>query len=236
MLDTIQIVLVNTSHPGNIGAAARAMKTMGINQLVLVNPKLFPHVEATARASGASNILKHARVVKSLDDALQGTDLVIGTSARSRSFPWPTFTPRQCSEQLKNESQGSKVSILFGNEQSGLSNEELQRCNYHIIIPTVSEYSSLNLAAAVQVIVYELQESLGDVELSTKQLALATADEMKSFYQHLETTLVKINYLHPEKPKHLQQRLYRLFNRARLEKSEVQILRGILSAIDKKID
>jgi TrmH family RNA methyltransferase len=234
MLSNIRVVLLNTSHPGNIGAAARAMKTMGLEDLRLVNPKQFPHAEATARASGADDLLGRADVYTRLDEALQGCRLVIGASARARSIPCPILDPRECARQAQAESEHGPVAVLFGCEQSGLSNAEMDRCHALVRIPASDAYSSLNLAAAVQVICYELfaahvtREALvGDADTDHSPVG---ADEMELFYEHLERTLVELGFLDPANPRQLMRRLRRLFNRARPDENEMNILRGILTA------
>jgi len=232
MLSNIRIVLINTSHPGNIGSAARAMKTMGLSQLYLVNPVAFPHEKAQEMASGAGDILAAAQVVLDLDQAIADCVLVIGTSTRSRTIPWPLLLPRQLAEKAR-ETSPHPIAILFGREQSGLTNEELHRCHFHVQIPSNPDYSSLNLAAAVQIIAYELR--LASLEESTQKTEWdyrpATAHEMEGFYQHLEQVLVAIDFLNPKVPRQLMTRLRRLFSRARLDAMEMNILRGILSAI-----
>lgn len=234
MLSNIRVALLNTSHPGNIGAAARAMKTMGLSDLWLLNPLHFPHAEATARASGADDILARAQVLRHLDDLLDDCRLVVGASARTRSIPCPVLSPRDCASVLRNESDQGRVAVLFGREQSGLSNAEIDRCHYLVRIPTSPVYASLNLAAAVQVIAYELyfthvtKESL-EVGFSPEHVPVS-AGEMERFYAHLEATLVQLQFLDPANPRHLMRRLRRLYNRARPDENEINILRGILTA------
>lgn len=241
VLNKIRIVLVNTSHPGNIGGAARAMKTMGLSQLVLVQPEVFPSEIAEARASGATDILDSARVVHSLDEALVGCQLVLGTSARERHIPWPLLEPRaaaeRCWEQLQHDAE---VALVFGREHAGLTNEELHRCHIHIHIPSDPNFASLNLAAAVQVLAYELRvASLQAGSASAREIppdpdsVPATADELEQFYRHLEQTLVDIGFLNPERPRHLMARLRRLYGRAEIERLEMNILRGILTETRK---
>ena len=235
MLTNIRVVLINTSHPGNIGAAARAMKTMGLSKLYLVNPLDFPHVKANEMASGALDVLGQAVVVTDLEDAIGECGLVVGTSARLRTIPWPMLSPREFAEKAANES--TEVAILFGREQSGLTNEELYRCHFHIQIPSDANYSSLNIAAAVQVIAYELRVAhLKESALVDSDYPYATAAQMQSFYEHLKTVLTDIGFLNPLVPRQLMTRMKRLFNRARLDVMEMYILRGMLGAIDKKID
>lgn len=226
-----RIVLVNTSHPGNIGAAARAMKTMGLSSLYLVAPKLFPHVKADEMASGALDVLGNAKVVAHLDEAIADCQLIAGTSARHRTIPWPLMTPREFVE--KSPHVFHKTAILFGREQSGLTNEELQRCHVHIHIPCNSEYSSLNLAAAVQIIAYELQIAKNTELKPEWDYELATQEQMQLFYAQLEQLLIQIGFLKPEAPRQLMTRLRRLFNRAQVDSMEMNILRGILSAVEK---
>ncbi|MBD3610402.1 MAG: RNA methyltransferase [Gammaproteobacteria bacterium] len=236
--NNIRIVLIHTTHPGNIGAVARAMKNMCLSRLYLVNPREFPSSEATARASGADDVLANAVVCDSLDQALEGCATVYGTSARLRTIRWPQSDPRQAAEQVAVESEQSQVAILFGREHSGLTNEELERCHYLLNIPANSEYSSLNIAAACQVVCYELMmaSSLSGGETSQEpEDELATADEVEGFHQHLEETLIKLEYLDPENPRQLTRRLRRLYHKARLEKMEINILRGILKATQKWI-
>jgi TrmH family RNA methyltransferase len=230
-----RIVLVNTSHPGNIGAAARAMKNMGLEELVLVSPQHFPSAEATARASGADDLLSAAQCVDSLNEAITGAGLVIGASARSRTLPVPMLNPRQCAELIMQQPENTLSAILFGRERTGLTNEELDRCHYLVQIPTNPEYPSLNVAAAVQVIAYELRMAVGiPAEKTEKTHRFATADEMELFYQHLEDVLVGIDFLNPENPRQLMRRLRRMFGRVRPNENETNILRGILAAIEQK--
>lgn len=235
----IRIVLVNTSHPGNIGAAARAMKTMGLSQLYLVSPLAFPHPKAIEMASGAQDVLDRVVMVENLEDAINDCTLIAGTSTRNRTIPWPILSPRKFAEKIYHPDHAShKIAILFGREQSGLTNEELQKCHFHLQIPSHPDYSSLNLAAAVQVIAYELR-----VAALAKQpqnhdnhwdYPLATHHELEGFYQHLKETLIATEFLKPEAPRQLMTRLRRLFNRAQPDKMEINILRGILNAMAPK--
>lgn len=233
-MKNIRIVLINTSHPGNIGSAARAMKTMGMTELYLVDPQQFPHPKAEEMASNANDILEKAIVVNTLEEALADCGLVVGTSARSRTIPWPMLSPREFAEKAIKESVGHKVAVIFGREQSGLTNEELHRCHFHIQIPSNPEYSSLNLASAVQVIAYELRvASEVDQKSEIWDHRFVSAEEMEGFYEHLERILIEIDFLDPKVPRQLMTRLRRLFNRARLDEMEVNILRGILKAAGK---
>jgi len=234
MLTEIRIVLINTSHPGNIGATARAMKTMGLSQLYLVSPHTFPHAKADEMASNALDVLQKAIVVKELEDAIGDCGLVVGTSARSRTIPWPILTPREFAQKAVMEAPRTKIAVLFGHEQSGLTNEELHRCHFHIQIPSNPEYSSLNLAAAVQVIAYELRlATLGVAPEEAWDCEFATEKEMEGFYQHLQDVLTNIDFLNPKAPRQLMTRLRRLFLRARPDVMEVNILRGILTQIQR---
>ena len=232
MLSSIRLVLSNTSHPGNIGASARAMKTMGLTGLWLVAPVLFPHADATARASGADDVLARARVCRDIDTALRGCRLVIGASARSRSIPWPVLEPRDCARLVSAESGQGDVAVVFGCEQSGLSNAEIDRCHYLVQIPTSAAYGSLNLAAAVQIICYEIHLAHRTQEPVTgsPRHRPVNAEEMERLYEHLEQVLFELDFLNRKNPRLLMRRLRRLFNRARPDANEVNILRGILTA------
>jgi len=241
MFKNIRIVMVNTSHPGNIGATARAMKNMGLASLYLVGPKVFPSADATARASGADDVLAQAVVCDSLDEALAECSLVVGASARLRSISWPQLDPRECAAKVAAECVDGPVALVFGREHSGLTNTELSRCHYLVNIPTNPEYPSLNIAAAIQVIAYELrmtQEVAVGVVKAEKSKAddveFASMEEVEQFYAHLEQVMTGSGFLDPEKPRFLMHRLRRLYNRARLEKQELNILRGILTAVQKQ--
>ncbi len=228
----IRIVLVNPTHPGNIGAAARAMKTMGLARLYLVTPEHFPHAEASARAAGADDVLASAVVCDTLDAALEGCVLVFGASARRRRLEWPERTPRQAAEEAR-ECTG-EVAFVFGREHSGLSNTELSRCNGLVHIPCDPGFSSLNLAAAVQVIAYELRVAALESPAARDGIEQpADAAAIERLYAHLEETLVTIGFLDPANPRKLMQRLRRLFGRVRLEENEVNILRGVLTQVQK---
>jgi TrmH family RNA methyltransferase len=238
-LARVRIVLINTTHPGNIGATARAMKVMGLSALHLVTPKIYPHAEATARASGADDLLQQARVHDSLDGALQDCRLVLGTSARLRSLPLPVLDARRAAGQALaeagagGEGAAREVAVLFGRERYGLTNEEMQRCHFLVNIPANPEYSSLNIAQAVQIIAYELRvAALGIADISVDPPDWNPVDnvEMERFFEHLEQTLLEIKFLNPKQPKRLMARLRRLFNRARPDQNEINILRGILTA------
>ncbi|MCU7906992.1 MAG: RNA methyltransferase [Candidatus Thiodiazotropha sp. (ex Epidulcina cf. delphinae)] len=233
MLKNIRIVLVDTSHPGNIGAAARAMKNMRLQQLCLVAPQQFPHQEASARASGAGDLLDCARVVDSLDEALSGCHLVVGASARSRSVAWPVVSPGEAAAKLVTEASQGDVALVFGRERSGLSNSELDRCTFLVHIPTNEAYSSLNLGAAVQVLAYEihLAHLQGQRTASERPRDLATAEMLQGFHEHLAQALDDVGFTDPRQSEKLLRRLRSLFQRARPDKDEINILRGILSAM-----
>jgi TrmH family RNA methyltransferase len=231
---SIRIVLVGTTHPGNIGAVARAMKNMGVTDLTLVKPRYFPHDEAVARASGAEDILENATLVTTLEDALQDCVYVVGASARSRTINWPRLNPRDCAAKLHLESSRGVAAAVFGPENSGLSNAELDRCDTLLTIPTSPDFSSLNLAMAVQVLTYELRAAQSDAPAEYDAEARpATGEELEHFYGHLEQVLKDLQFLDPDNPRHLMRRLRRLFIRARLDKNEINILRGILAAVDR---
>jgi len=236
-LSNIRIVLVRPSHAGNIGAVARAMKNMGLSDLHLVDPGNFPDHQADARSAGAEDLLKQARVVETLDHAIADCVLVMGTSTRSRRLAWPALNPKDCASKVLSNSNNGHVAIVFGNERTGLSNEELDKCQFFVTIPTDPSFSSLNLAAAVQVISYELRQRFLDLEKTAnrhdKSEVLASQSEVQGFFNHLEHVLIALDFLNPSHPKKLMRRLYRLFHRAQLIDTEVNILRGILTSIEK---
>jgi tRNA/rRNA methyltransferase len=230
----VRIVLVATSHPGNIGAAARAMHTMGIERLYLVDPRRFPDPEAVALASGANAILDRAQVVATLDEALSGCVLTVGLSARPREFAGRVLALREAAAEAIAHSGRGDVALVFGTEMSGLSNAELARCNAVATIPANPGYASLNLAAAVQVAAYELRQAAGDAAVwRAPRFEPASFDEIEALYAHATRTLADMRFLSPKMPRRLLPRLRRLFARAALEKEEVSILRGILARIDQ---
>lgn len=262
--DSIKIVLLRTTHPGNVGAVARAMKNMGLRQLYLVKPefnKIISEDEALKRSAGAEDLIHSAQTFSNLDEAIADCQVVIGASARSRKMPWPLMNPRDCAEHVlkllsasslteKLQAPKFKAAFLFGQEASGLSNEELQRCHYHVNIPAVADFSSLNLAMAVQVICYELrmaflaqaehqQKGMTSAVLSPKSEGwdepMASVSEVEAFLTHLEQTLIQTEFHNPANPRQLMTRLRRLFQRTHLDQMEVNILRGILSSIQKHI-
>jgi tRNA (cytidine32/uridine32-2'-O)-methyltransferase len=237
--ENIRIVLVNTSHPGNIGGAARAMKNMDLDQLYLVQPREFPTPRAVWRAAGARDVLDKVVVVDSVDQAIEGCGLVIGTSARERRIPWPLIDPRTCGERIWSESSSHPTALLFGREDRGLTNDELQKCHYHVHIPANSEYSSLNLATAVQVLAYEIRMAqlvAPDGKLpgyTDWDQPPVSAENLERFHLHLQETMTDIGFYDPDNPKQLITRMRRLFNRVRLDEMEVSILRGLLSAVQR---
>lgn len=239
-LSHIRIILLNTTHPGNIGGVARAMKNMGLENLTLVSPCEFPAAAATARAAGADDVLSNAQVYVTLDDALAGCRLVVGTSARLRTITWPMLAPPAAAQKLVAAAANAPVALLFGPERTGLSNEQLDRCHYLVSIPANPEFSSLNLACAVQVMAYELRLAASGsntpLEAATEEgdkSALASADDVQRLYRHMEEVLVQIQFLDPKNPRKLMRRLMRLYNRARLDHNELNILRGILTAVQQ---
>jgi len=236
-LARMRVVLVRTSHPGNIGAAARAMLTMGLERLLLVAPRRFPDPEADARASGATAVLAGATVVDSLDAALSGASLTIGLSARPREFAGQVLPVRAAAERAVATAMHGDVALVFGTEMSGLSNDELARCAVVATIPASPGYASLNLAAAVQVAAYELRVAAGHGTVwMAPRFAPATHDEIQGLHAHAARTLAAMRFLDPAMPRRLMPRLRRLFARAGLEREEVNILRGILARIDELID
>ncbi len=241
IFDHIRIVLINTTHPGNIGATARAMKTMGLKQLYLVNPYAqFPSADVTARAAGADSVLATTVVVEDLASAIGDCQLVIGSGSEERSLPLARIDARQCGELTIQTAADSQVAIVFGTERSGMTNEELALCQRQLVIPANPEYSSLNLAAAVQIVCYEIHMAAVLAEKTIINYRepydrKATSEEMRQFYQHLEAMLIEVNFLKPGVEKKLLPRLIRLFNRADLEANEINILRGIFNAAQKKV-
>ena len=242
MLGRVRIVLSHTSHPGNIGAAARAMKTMGLSRLVLVNPKRFPDPEAVSRAVGADDVLDRAVVCSSLDEALSGCVFALAASARHRSLGPEPMQAREAAPVVLSRAAEGDVALVFGNETAGLSNAEVQRCQATAFIPANPEYTSLNLGAAVQLLCYELRLAAfaGRPPVITKTISfaspLATNDDVERFYAHLERVMIATEFLDPNQPKRLMPKLRRLFGRSELERDEINILRGVLDAVEKKID
>lgn len=239
ILTRIRIVLVEPTHPGNIGAAARAMKTMGLRSLALVSPREFPCAAATAMAAGADDLLVRAQVADSLQAALDGCGWVIGTSARTRTIPWPVLDPREAATRVLAKAENTEVAVVFGREHSGLTNDELELCQAVVQIPSDPDFSSLNLGAAVQIMAYEVRmkwlagQQAGAVEM-VNDSPPATSDDMARLYAHLEQTMIETGFLDPAKPRRLMRRVRRLFNRAGLDRNEVNIIRGFLTAVQAK--
>lgn len=234
LLDRIRVVLVDTSHPGNIGAAARALHTMGLSRLVLVRPRHFPHPDATARASGATSVLDRVLVVESLDAALAGAVCTIAFTARPREFAGRVLPVRSACHEALEQAPSGDAALVFGSEMSGLTNEELARCGIVATIPASPGYASLNVASAVQIAAYEVRvAALGERVWSAPRFAPAAADEIEGLYDHARRTLVAMRFLSPQMPRRLLPRLRRLFARTGLEKEEVNILRGILARMDE---
>jgi len=238
--DAVRIVLVGTTHPGNIGSSARAMKAMGFSELSLVAPRRFPSAQAIAMASGADDILAAARVVDSLEDALDGCTMVFGTTARSRHLQWPVLSPKEAAVEVRAALADGPIAMVFGREQAGLSNAELDLCQRAIRIPTEPHFNSLNLAQAVQICVYELRNSLsgpspGDIGGDDHRDRAATAAELDRLYRHLMETMLAVDYFDPSNPRLLERRIRRLLNRSSLRQSETQILRGFLTAVGRRL-
>lgn len=235
-LQNVNIVMVETTHPGNIGAAARAMKNMGLTRLTLVNPKCPVGDRAYARASGANDVLDERITVTSLTEAIGDCQLVVGTSARLRSLAWPQLDPESVAQKVAAMPHDQRVALVFGREHSGLTNDELQHCHYSVTIPTHPGFSSLNVASAIQVIAYEIYKLLQQFDADTtrqQQEPPADSGEMEGYFSHLEQVLVSTGFLDPENPRHMMKRLRRLFQRAQPSKNEINILRGILTAVQK---
>lgn len=235
-MNDIRIVLVDTTHPGNIGAAARAMKNMGLEDLALVRPQAFPHAEATARASGADDLLMRVRVVGSVQEAIADCGFIIGSTARERVQQWQVLEPRSAGERIVAESASRPVAVLFGAERIGLTNEDLAHCHCLLRIPANPEYESLNLAMAVQIVCYEILLARGGaLAPGARESPLASATEMQRFYAHLEEVMQEVDFTdRTQTGVHLMGRLRRLFNRAELDENEINILRGLLTAIQGK--
>ncbi len=236
-LPRIAVVLSRPSHPGNIGAAARAMKTMGLTDLRLVAPRRFPDPEAVALAAGGADLLASARVVASLEEALADRVLAVGFTARGRELSLPAAPVRECAPEIVAATAEGGVALVFGNETSGLSNDELGRCQRLATIPSSKDYPSLNLAAAVQIACYEVALAAHDTPPSaTRAHPPATGEDVESLFGHFEAAMMTSGYLDPKRPGKLMERFRRLFGRARLERSEVKALRGMLEAFERRME
>jgi len=236
MLDNVRIILIGTSHPGNIGSAARAMKTMGLSNLVLVDPECEVDGKSKALSAGATDVLEDHRVFATLDEAIADCGLVIGASARPRTLDWPMLDPREMGEKVVIEGAKYPVALVFGRENSGLTNEELHKCHFHVFIPANPEYSSLNLAMAVQTLCYETRMAfLATKAYPEQQEEYPLAEEIEGMFNHLEQTLVDTRFIVPAHPGLVMTKLRRFFNRARPEIKELRMWRGILSSIQKSL-
>lgn len=240
MLENIRIVLVETFHPGNIGAVARAMKNMGLSQLTLINPRVFPDAEATSRAAGAKGLLEQAVLVNTLEEAIADCQLVIGTSARERTFDLPLMDLESAAEQMLTESPQGTIAILFGRETMGLTNQEMLSCHRHLFIEANPEYPVLNIAQAVQLVCYELWRTQRKHEnipyRDTSSAPYPRQDEMQLFFEHLEKVLRLTHFIIPQHEGRVLDKLKRFFQRARPEKSELGILRGILASVEERLN
>ena len=241
MLDQFKVILSHTTHPGNIGATARAMKVMGLSKLRLVNPKHFPSAEATERASKASDLLTNAEVFNSTEEAIADCRLVVGASVRTRSLPTRLVTPRELTEIIAAKPENVPIALLFGTENSGLTNEELHLCHFQVYIPTNSDYSSLNLSQAVQLIAYELRLTFSGMQQLPEQRVIdnervINRNQLDGLLNHLKSVMVDVGYLNTAHQKQIDNRLSRLFSRSDMTESEFKILRGFLSSIEMKIE
>lgn len=239
MLERVKVVLVGTTHSGNIGSAARAMKVMGLSQMVLVDPQCQVDAQAIALAAGASEIALNAQIYPTLEAAVADCGLVVGTSARSRTLEWPMLEPRECGEKLISEANQHSVAMVFGRERTGLTNEELQLCHYHVCVPANPEYSSLNLAMAVQLLSYEVRMAYLALQQSSQSSTLQEEyprhQELERFYAHLEQVIMQTEFISVQQPGQVMNKLRRMFTRARPEAQEINILRGILTSVQKSI-
>ena len=238
LLNSVKVVLVGTTHPGNIGATARAMKNMGILDLALVEPKEFPSDVATFRSKAAKDILEKASVHRSLAEAVSECELVVGTSARGRTVPWPVLNPREAAEEMHKSSLNGKVAIVFGREDRGLTNEELGLCNFHVHIPSDPEYSSLNLSQAVQILAYEIRLSyLQDRHVNEEywDVELANNEQTERLINHMDELMQEVDFYDVENPRKLLVRVRRFFKRSKIDIMEANIFRGLFASIQKKL-
>lgn len=237
MLDNIRVVLINTFHPGNIGAAARAMKNMGLSQLYLVEPEIFPSKEADSRAAGAKDLLENAIVVSSLEEAIADCQLVIGTSARTqRTFDLPLLPAREGAEQIVGEANSGQVALVFGRETMGLHNHELQKCNIHVYIPANPKYPVLNVSQAIQLLCYEIFMAAENKSYKKVEEEYPRQKEISLFYEHLEKVLRMTNFIVPQHEGKVLEKLRRFFNRSRPERTELNMLRGILTSVEETVE
>ncbi|HGF7191323.1 TPA: tRNA (cytosine(32)/uridine(32)-2'-O)-methyltransferase TrmJ [Vibrio cholerae] len=239
MLERVKVVLVGTTHSGNIGSAARAMKVMGLSQMLLVDPQCQVDAQAIALAAGASEIALNAQIYPTLEAAVADCGLVVGTSARSRTLEWPMLEPRECGEKLISEANQHSVAMVFGRERTGLTNDELQLCHYHVCVPANPEYSSLNLAMAVQLLSYEVRMAYLALQQSSQSSTLQEEyprhQELERFYAHLEQVIMQTEFISAQQPGQVMNKLRRMFTRARPEAQEINILRGILTSVQRSI-
>ena len=237
LLNSVRVVLVGTTHPGNIGATARAMKNMGIVNLALVKPKDFPSNEAIYRSKAAKDVLESAQIYENLENAVSDCELVIGTSARGRTVPWPVLSPKEAADRVAVHSENNKVAIVFGREDRGLTNQELGLCNLHVHIPADPEYSSLNLSQAVQILVYEIRVSiLKDQECEEYwDVDLATNEQTERLIDHMDELMKEVEFYDVQNPRKLLLRVRRFFKRSRIDVMEANIFRGLFAAIQKKL-
>ena len=238
LLNSVKVVLVGTTHPGNIGAAARAIKNMGIFNLALVKPKEFPSDIAIYRSKAAKDILENAEIYESLEDAIAGCKLIVGTSARARSVPWPVFNPRDAAEEMRKISKQGNVAIVFGREDRGLTNDELGLCNFHVHIPSDPKYSSLNLSQAVQILAYEIRLAYSRDEVISEvkwDVDLANNEQTERLIDHMEELMQDVEFYDVENPRKLLLRVRRFFKRSKIDVMEANIFRGLFSAIQKRL-
>ena len=238
LLNSVKVVLVGTTHPGNIGAAARAIKNMGIFNLALVKPKEFPSDIAIYRSKAAKDILENAEIYESLEDAIAGCKLIVGTSARARSVPWPVFNPRDAAEEMSKISKQGNVAIVFGREDRGLTNDELGLCNFHVHIPSDPKYSSLNLSQAVQILAYEIRLAYYRDEVISEvkwDVDLANNEQTERLIDHMEELMQDVEFYDVENPRKLLLRVRRFFKRSKIDVMEANIFRGLFSAIQKRL-
>ena len=236
LLNSVKVVLVGTTHPGNIGATARAMKNMGILDLALVEPKEFPSDVATFRSKAAKDILEKASVHTSLEEAISECELVVGTSARGRTIPWPVLNPREAAEEMHKSSLNGKVAIVFGREDRGLTNEELGLCNFHVHIPSDPEYSSLNLSQAVQILAYEIRLSyLQDRHVNKEywDVELANNEQTERLINHMDELMQEVDFYDVENPRKLLVRVRRFFKRSKIDVMEANIFRGLFATFKR---